>query len=75
MHNIEIKVKGHVDHDWSDSLASLKVTHIPDGSTLLSGAVRDQAALYGLLAQLSNLGIQLISVTSSSLGSGRGVKA
>ena len=78
MQTIEIKIKGHVDRDWSNSLADLQVTHVADGSSLLWGVVRDQSALYGLLFQLSNLGLQLISVSSASLniiGADEGVKA
>ena len=77
MQTIEIKIKGDVDRDWSDSLAGLNITHISDGSSLLSGVVRDQSALYGLLFQLSNLGLQLISVSSASfniIGTDKGVK-
>ena len=77
MQTIEIKIKGHVDRDLSNSLADLQVTHVADGSSLLWGVVRDQSALYGLLFQLSNLGLQLISVSSTDLNVidiGKGVK-
>jgi hypothetical protein len=64
MLKVEIHVKGQIDRDWSDWLEDLTINHTDDGNTLLSGPVRDQAALYGLLWQLSNLGLQLISVSS-----------
>lgn len=64
---IEIRVKGHVDRDWSDWLENLTVHHSKDGDTLLSGMVPDQAALYGLLNRLSRLGLQLISVSSRGM--------
>jgi len=78
MQTVEIKIKGQVDPDWSDSMAGLKITPTMDGNTLLSGRIRDQSALYGLLSHLSNLGLQLISVSSASTnhnGAGKGVKA
>jgi hypothetical protein len=59
-------VKGHINRDWSDWLGELAIKHTDDGNSLLSGPVRDQAALYGLLFQLSSLGLQLISVALGS---------
>lgn len=50
MQQVEIHVRGQIDRDWSDWLGGLKITHTADGSTVLSGPVRDQAALYGLLS-------------------------
>ncbi len=64
MLQVQIRVKGHIDRDWSDSLASLDITHTADGSSVLAGRVRDQAALNGLLAQLSGLGLRLVSLFS-----------
>jgi len=61
---VEIRVKGHIDRDWSESLASLDITHTADGASVLAGPVRDQAALDGLLAQLSSLGFRLVSLFS-----------
>ena len=40
----------------------LKVTQLPDGKTLLSGPILDQAALHGLLNRIRDLGMELISV-------------
>ena len=66
MQQIEIRVKGQIDRDWSDWMSGLAITHTSLGETVLTGAVRDQAALYGLLARLADLGLQLNSVTSQS---------
>ncbi len=64
MLQVRIRIKGHIDRNWSDSLARLDVTNSPDGTAVLSGVVRDQAALYGVLSQLCNLGIRLVSFSS-----------
>lgn len=64
MQQVEIRIKGQIDRDWSDWLGGLSITHTAQGETVLNGSVRDQAALYGLLSRLSDLGIQLNSVTS-----------
>jgi hypothetical protein len=63
MQQVVIHVKGLIDPNWSAQLAGLQVLHTADGYTILTGAVRDQSALYGLLLQLSNLGLQLVSVS------------
>ena len=77
MQNVEIHIRGKISQDWEDWFGGLKITHQTDGCTVLRGSVRDQSALYGLLSQLSNLGVQLISVSSESEnnnGQGKEVK-
>jgi hypothetical protein len=58
-----IRVKGHLDPHWADWLNDLTIHHEADGSTLLSGPVVDQAALYGILLKLHNLNLPLLSVS------------
>jgi hypothetical protein len=58
----EIIVKGHLDTDWSGWFEGLTITHNGNGETMLSGQVRDQAALYGLLAKVRDMGLSLILV-------------
>ncbi len=64
MLNIEIRVKGQIDERWSGWFEDLTITHPAQDETLLSGAVVDQAALYGLLSKLRDLGLPLVSVDS-----------
>jgi len=68
MHTVEIRVKESIDEDWSAWFAGLSLTRTGDGETVLSGAVVDQAALYGVLTMLRDLGLHLISVTSQEGG-------
>jgi hypothetical protein len=63
MQNVEIRVKGRIDEHWSDWFDDLTITHTNQDETILSGTVVDQAALYGLLAKLRDLGLPLLSVT------------
>ncbi len=59
-----IRVQGHLDPVWSAWLGGLRVDHEADGRTSLSGPVPDQAALYGLLGKIHDLGLTLISVNA-----------
>lgn len=63
MEQVEIRVKGQIDKHWSDWFEGLTVIHTDQGETLLTGSVADQAALYGVLSKLRDLGLQLLSVT------------
>ena len=58
----EIRLKGHLDARWADRFAGLSFTHASDGTTILAGPVVDQAALYGLLRKVRDLGLPLVSV-------------
>ncbi len=58
----EITVKGHLDIDWSGWFEGLTIVHNENGETMLSGQIRDQAAFYGLLAKVRDMGLFLISV-------------
>ncbi len=58
----EFQVKGRLDGRWSDWLGGLAVQRQEDGTTLLVGAVVDQAALHGLLIRIRGLGLPLLSV-------------
>ena len=62
MQHIEIRVKGRIDEHWSDWFEGLTITHTDQDKTILAGTVVDQAALYGLLARLRDLGLPLRSV-------------
>ena len=62
MPQIEIIVKGHLDDHWSEWFEGLTITTAESNETVLSGHVADQSALYGLLARLRDLGLQLLAV-------------
>jgi hypothetical protein len=72
MQEIEIRVKGHMDPDWSGWLGDLSPKHLATGETLLTGNVRDQSALYGLLERLASLGLELRSVVCKTPATGKG---
>ena len=64
-----IRLQGHLDGRWAEWFGGLTITLEEDGCTLLTGPVVDQAALYGLLKKVRNLGMPLVSVSSVVPGS------
>ena len=57
-----IHIEGHLAAEWSDWFDGMSIHCRPDGTAVLTGPVRDQAALQGLLLRLRDLGLSLISV-------------
>jgi hypothetical protein len=58
----QIRIEGHLSPQWTDWLGGVTVTLEDNGETLLTGPVVDQAALYGLLRKVRDLGLPLVSV-------------
>jgi len=58
-----IKIKDHLEEHWSDWLGGLDITRDEHGYSLLTGIVADQAALHGILNQIRDLGLTLISIS------------
>jgi hypothetical protein len=61
MLSVEIRIKGQLDEQWSQWFEGFVLTRDQAGETIMTGRVLDQAALYGLVAKLRDLGIQLVS--------------
>jgi hypothetical protein len=66
MQRIEIMVKGLIDQNWSEWFDGFEITPTSAGETRLTGPVRDQAELRGILSRLADLGLELISVNTLS---------
>lgn len=62
MGQVEIHIEGHLDKAWMDWLGGFTIVHLKQNQTLLTGSIQDQAALYGLIAKLRDLGVKLVSV-------------
>ena len=61
----QIRVKGHLDPDWQEWFEGLEIIHEDAGTSLLSGSLKDQAALYGVLLKIIRLNLTLLSLESS----------
>jgi hypothetical protein len=58
----EIMVEGHLGDQWADWFGGATITLEGNGDTLITGPVIDQAALFGLLKKVRDLGMPLVSV-------------
>ena len=63
----QIRIKGHLGCQWTEWFGGLTITMEDSGETLLTGPVVDQAAMYGLLKKVRDLGMPLISVNRIEL--------
>ena len=66
-----LRVQGHLDPSWSDRFGGLRIEQQEAGTTLLSGSVPDQAALHGVLLQITRLSLVLLSLETSEAPRGQ----
>jgi hypothetical protein len=66
----QIRIKGHLNQQWTDWFEGLTIKLEDNGDTLLTGPVIDQAALHGLLKKVRDLGMPLLSVDPVKLDQG-----
>ena len=57
----EIRVKGKLNASVRSSFRGMTATTLPP-ETVLVGALEDQAALYGVLARVQALGLELMEI-------------
>jgi hypothetical protein len=58
----QIKIAGHLPHQWVDWFDGYAITQEADGTTLITGPQIDQAALHGILKKIRDSGLPLVSV-------------
>ena len=57
----QISVRGHLGETILSAFPALRARR-SGGDTVLTGALPDQAALYGVLAEIEGLGLELLEV-------------
>jgi hypothetical protein len=57
----EIRVRGHLGATMLHAFPALQA-ELQDGDTLLRGALPDQSALHGVLAEIEALGLELLDL-------------
>jgi len=58
----QIRVQGHLSGQWAEWFDGLTITLEENGDTLFKGTMVDQAALFGFLRRIQNLGLPLVEV-------------
>jgi hypothetical protein len=64
-----IVLRGRLSKRFESAFEGMTLEHAP-GRTVLTGEVRDQAQLYGVLDQVRDFGIDLLSVESADITDG-----
>ena len=57
----KIKIKGHLDKIWKDRFEGMDMIYEGD-NTILSGFVKDEAFMHGILNLIRDLNLKLISI-------------
>src|SRR3954465_6537846 len=69
----EVRLGVRLDPIWAKQFDGFSLRHGEDGTTVLSGAFVDQAALHGVLQRIRDLGLPLVEVLSLSASSAPGI--
>jgi hypothetical protein len=62
MQTVEIRIAGQIDKDWAEWLENCSLDYAAENETFLTVKVIDQAAFYGLITKLRDLGLTLLSI-------------
>lgn len=58
----QIRISEQLDEQWAEWFLPLVIHHAATGATTLTGPVRDQAELFGLLIKVRDLNLTLVAV-------------
>lgn len=61
-----IVIKGHLDKQWKNHLEGMEISYEAD-STILSGNLKDDSHLHGILEIIRDLNLTLISVNPDGI--------
>ncbi len=57
----KIKVQGHLDKKWTNRFEGMSIIYEED-NTVLTGKIKDDSNMYGILNMLRDLNLKLLSV-------------
>jgi hypothetical protein len=60
--HVSIRVKDHLNPCWQEWFSGLQITQEPQGTSLFTGPLPDQAALFGVLLKIRNLNLRLLAL-------------
>ena len=58
----QIRLQGHLDSQWSNWFDGMAISLAENGDTILTGSIADQAALFGVLRKVRDVGLPLLAV-------------
>ncbi|OFX87180.1 MAG: hypothetical protein A2W99_07535 [Bacteroidetes bacterium GWF2_33_16] len=61
---IKIKVLEHLDKKWMNCFEGMEISY-EGNNTILSGDIKDEAHLHGILNQIRDLNLKIISLNPS----------
>jgi hypothetical protein len=67
----EIRLEGLLGDEWADWFEGIVLVREGEGVTLLTCSVPDQAALFGILKRVRDLGMPLLSLHRTETGGKR----
>jgi hypothetical protein len=70
----QLVVRGELDDRFELVFTGMELSQV-EGTTVMTGKVRDDAALYGLVERIAELGLELVSIqqlVGPANGDGRG---
>ena len=67
-----IRLKGHLDSQWSAWFEGMTISNEPNGESVLRGPLADQAALHGVLIKIRDLGLPLLAVCTVECSQSQG---
>lgn len=59
-----IRIQDHLDEKWKDSFDGMEISYEGD-NTILTGNLKDEAHMHGILNQIRDLNIKLISINQA----------
>ena len=63
-----IRIKGHLTEQWSGWFGGLNTQNLPGNEVLLSGELPDQAAFFGVLTHIRDLGMRVVTLHCTEKG-------